>query len=591
MLKRFFISMLGSLAAIWISMMLIILLGMTFAIGAIVSSIGGKGAAVKVESNSILCLRLDKAVAERVSTPDFYDIINNVAQPVALSDIVSALAAAKEDDNIAGLYISCEGAPMQIATSEAIRKAVTDFGESGKWVVSYADSYTQGNYYVATAADEVYLNPVGGLDLRGLASGIPFFKGLLDKVGVEMQIVKVGTFKSAVEPFTLTHMSEANRLQTHVYLDNIWERMAGSIGKSRGITTDSLNMMADSLATMTAPERLIGMKLVDGLKYRNEVSDYLKDKTGTDHDDDLPLVSVADYLASDPDLPHAKSNKNKIAVYYAFGDITENAREGIASERVVPDILDLAEDDDIEAMVLRVNSGGGSAFASEQIWHALEVFKGKGKKLYVSMGDYAASGGYYISCGAEKIFAQPMTLTGSIGIFGMIPCFKGLVNDKLGVNIDFVSTNANSSGPNSFEPLTPFQHMKLQGEVNRGYELFTSRCAEGRHMPQDSIKAIAEGRVWDGVTARKIGLVDELGFLDDAIRSLAHEMGYKNYEVVSYPNPKSSFWDIINEFNSQMRVNAMKEELGQYYPVYIRLKELREADPVQARMEETVIEF
>ncbi len=388
--------MLGSLAAIWISMMLIILLGMMFAIGAVVNAFAGKNAATEVGFNTVLCLRLDRVVEERTSTPTFYDLINETPQNQSLADIVSALAAAKDDDNITGLYIACDGAPARIATSEAIRKAVTDFGESGKWVVAYADNYTQGDYYIATAADEVYLNPVGGVDLRGLASGIPFFKGLLDKVGVEMQIVKVGTFKSAVEPYTMTHMSEANRLQTHVFLDNIWARIAGSIGESRGISTDSINMMADSLATLTAPERLVEMKLVDALKYRNELSDYLKDKTGTDRDDDLAMVTVSEYLASGVEVPNEKSEKNKIAVYYAYGDITESAKDGIASDRVVPDILKLADDDDIEAMVLRVNSGGGSAFASEQIWQALEVFKGKGKKLYVSMGDYAASGGYYI---------------------------------------------------------------------------------------------------------------------------------------------------------------------------------------------------
>lgn len=588
MLKRFFISMLGSLAAIWISMMLLIVLGMLFAIGSVVNSLSGKSSLTKVEQNSILCLRLDNVIEERVTTPNLYDIINERPQPQALSDIVDALVTAKDDDNIEGLYIACEGAPLQIATSEAVREAVRDFGESGKWVVAYSDNYTQGDYYIASAADEVYLNPVGSIDIHGLVSGIPFFKGLLDKVGVEMQIVKVGTFKSAVEPFTQTHMSEANRLQTHVFLDNIWKNMTASIHESRGISVDSLNMIADSMMTMAAPERLVELKLVDNLKYRNEMSDYLKEKIGIDIDDDLPLVTIAEYLSSGVETPHSKSQKNKIAVYYACGDITESDKEGIASDRVVPDILKLADDDDIEAMVLRVNSGGGSAFASEQIWHALEVFKSKGKTLYVSMGDYAASGGYYISCGAEKIFAQPLTLTGSIGIFGMIPCFKELVNDKLGVNIDYVSTN--TLLPTTFEPLTPFQREKLQGEVNRGYELFTSRCAEGRHMSQDSIKAIAEGRVWDGMTALKIGLVDELGSLQDAIEALAEAKGYKKYEVKNYPNPKSSFWDVISELNSQMRVDALKSEMGQYYPIYNNIKKVKEMAPVQARMEQIVIE-
>lgn len=588
MLKRFFISMLGSLAAIWISMMLLIVLGMLFAIGSVVNSLSGKSSLTKVEQNSILCLRLDNVIEERVTTPNLYDIINERPYPQALSDIVDALVTAKDDDNIEGLYIACEGAPLQIATSEAVREAIRDFGESGKWVVAYSDNYTQGDYYVASAADEVYLNPVGSIDIHGLVSGIPFFKGLLDKVGVEMQIVKVGTFKSAVEPFTQTHMSEANRLQTHVFLDNIWKNMTASIHESRGISVDSLNMIADSMMTMAAPERLVELKLVDNLKYRNEISDYLKEKIGIDIDDDLPLVTIAEYLSSGVETPHSKSQKNKIAVYYACGDITESDKEGIASDRVVPDILKLADDDDIEAMVLRVNSGGGSAFASEQIWHALEVFKSKGKTLYVSMGDYAASGGYYISCGAEKIFAQPLTLTGSIGIFGMIPCFKELVNDKLGVNIDYVSTN--TLLPTTFEPLTPFQREKLQGEVNRGYELFTSRCAEGRHMSQDSIKAIAEGRVWDGMTALKIGLVDELGSLQDAIEALAEAKGYKKYEVKNYPNPKSSFWDVISELNSQMRVDALKSEMGQYYPIYNNIKKVKEMAPVQARMEQIVIE-
>lgn len=580
--------MLGSLAAIWISMMLLIVLGMLFAIGSVVNSLSGKSSLTKVEQNSILCLRLDNVIEERVTTPNLYDIINERPYPQALSDIVDALVTAKDDDNIEGLYIACEGAPLQIATSEAVREAIRDFGESGKWVVAYSDNYTQGDYYVASAADEVYLNPVGSIDIHGLVSGIPFFKGLLDKVGVEMQIVKVGTFKSAVEPFTQTHMSEANRLQTHVFLDNIWKNMTASIHESRGISVDSLNMIADSMMTMAAPERLVELKLVDNLKYRNEMSDYLKEKIGIDIGDDLPLVTIAEYLSSGVETPHSKSQKNKIAVYYACGDITESDKEGIASDRVVPDILKLADDDDIEAMVLRVNSGGGSAFASEQIWHALEVFKSKGKTLYVSMGDYAASGGYYISCGAEKIFAQPLTLTGSIGIFGMIPCFKELVNDKLGVNIDYVSTN--TLLPTTFEPLTPFQREKLQGEVNRGYELFTSRCAEGRHMSQDSIKAIAEGRVWDGMTALKIGLVDELGSLQDAIEALAEAKGYKKYEVKNYPNPKSSFWDVISELNSQMRVDALKSEMGQYYPIYNNIKKVKEMAPVQARMEQIVIE-
>lgn len=587
LLKRFFISLLGSLAAIWISAMLLILLGMTFAIGSIISFAGKETAEVK--KNSILRLDLSGVIAEQQQKPDIATLLRHESMPQTLGNIVDALAAAKNDKNIEGLYIRCNGAATGLASFEAIRNAVADFRASGKWTVAYADGYTQSDYYVATAAEEVYLNPVGEIAFQGLATGIPFMKGLLDKVGVEMQVVKVGTFKSAVEPFLLDHMSEANRLQTHVYLDNMWGKMTGAIAESRKLEQATLNTYADSLATVTDAANLIDMKMIDGLKYVDEMRDYLKELCNVEKDDDLNIISVGEYMQTSPEVPNTESNKNKIAVYYASGDITVSDSEGIASDRVVPDILDLAEDEDIKALVLRVNSGGGSAYASEQIWHALEVFKSKGKKFYVSMGDYAASGGYYISSGADKIFAQPLTLTGSIGIFGMIPCFNGLVTDKLGVNIDYVTTNANGAQPNSFYPMTPFVREKMQRMVERGYELFTSRCAEGRHLTQDSIKSIAEGRVWDGVTAHQIGLVDELGSLQDAIAALAKQMEYKKYEVVTYPDAKTDFWEMLSAFNSQMRVKALKEELGQAYPLYMQVKNLKDLDPLQARMEYQII--
>lgn len=591
LLKRFFISMLGSLAAIWISAMLIIVLCMMFAISSIVSF--SKTETTKIHHHSILCLDLNGPIDETVEMPTFMQIVNGeMNSATTLSSIVDAIAAAKTDSKIEGLYIKANGSVAGMATRQAVRQAVESFRESGKWVVAYGDSYSQGDYYIATAADEVFLNPVGEIGLEGLATGIPFFKGLLDKLGVEMQVVKVGTFKSAVEPFLLDHMSEANRLQTSVYLDGLWSQYTEAVAKSRGISVEQLNQMADSLATVAEAVKMVDLKLVDGLKYTDEITDYLKDKTGREHKDDLRLIGVSQYLSTDVEIPHREKAKKKIAVYYAAGDITTSDREGIASDRVVPDILDLADDDDIKAMVLRVNSGGGSAFASEQIWHALEVFKSKGKKLYVSMGDYAASGGYYISCGADKIYAQPTTLTGSIGIFGMIPCFNGLLTNHMGVNIDFVTTNANGAQPNSFEPMSPFVRQKMQSTVNQGYELFTSRCAEGRHMTQDSIKAIAEGRVWDGTSALHIGLVDKLGSLDDAIADLAAEMGYSKYQVVDYPSREANFMEILNSiagYSDYARVRALREELGQAYPLYQDIRRLQTLDPIQARMERTVI--
>lgn len=590
MLKRFFISMLGSLTAIWISIMLLIVLAMTFAIGSIVNALSVGKSQITVSDNSILCINLDRSIEERISSPDFYSMINKRPQPADLSNTLNAIAAAADDDNVKGIFLKCEGASAGIATRDAIREAIEKFRDSGKWVVAYGDNYTQGDYYIATSAKEIYLNPIGSVDLKGLGAGIPFFKNLLDKVGVEMQVVKVGTFKSAVEPYVMTGMSEANRFQTQAYIDNMWNYMVGQIAESRNISAGSINMLADSVAALTPASELLSAGIVDGLKYGNEMTDYLKELSGKSSDDDLSMVSVGEYIASGVQIPGAKSEKHKIAVYYASGDITENGDKGIASDRVVPDILKLAKDDDIDALVLRVNSGGGSAFASEQIWHALEVFKSEGKPFYVSMGDYAASGGYYISCGAEMIFASPLTLTGSIGIFGLIPNAKELLNDKIGINFDFVTTNANTATLNIQEPMTPFLRRRLQEEINRGYELFTNRCAEGRGMSQDSIKAIAEGRVWDGTTALKIGLVDELGSLNDAVNALAKKEGYKKYQVIAYPNPNAAFWDIIMEFSVQMRTNALKDELGVYYPLYEEVKNLRDIDPVQARMETLVVE-
>lgn len=590
MLRQYFISFLGALTAIWISFMLLVVLMLTFAIGSVVSAIGSQEVAAKIEKNSILCLNLSTQIEEDKVQLNLYDLINEVPQPESLVDIIGAIDAARSDRNIAGIFVKCDGASAGIATREAIRDALTAFRKSGKWVISYADTYTQGDYYVASASDEMYLNPIGEVELKGLATGIPFFKTLLDKAGVEMQVVKVGTFKSAVEPYLLTHMSEANRLQTHVYLDNIWGKMTEEIATSRGITKETINQLADSMIVFSPAEDFVEYKLVDGLKYGNEMESYLKGKVGKEEDDDLNMLSVGEYIAAGAEVPNTKSQRKKIAVYYACGDIVDSGVEGIVSSKVVPDILDIADDDDIDAMVLRVNSGGGSAYASEQIWHALEVFKSKGKTLYVSMGDVAASGGYYISCGAEKIYAEPMTITGSIGIFGMIPCVKGLLTDKIGVNFDFVQTNDNTTAPNLFEPMTPFQRARMQKMVDRGYDLFTRRCADGRHMSQDSIKAIAEGRVWDGMTAKKIGLVDNLGSLNDAIADLAKAKGYTKYEIVNYTKKESSFWDMVANMQGQMKAAALKEQLGEYYPIVKHLQSIKDMDEVQARMPETVIE-
>ncbi len=590
MLKKYFISFLGALTAFWVSLMLLFILGIVMVAGSLVASIGISRNAVEVKDHSVLVITLDDMILERSANPDVFKIINGNGGGIALDKIVKALGAAKTDDRVEGVFLDCAGSVAGIATRQEIAEALADFRSSGKWVVAYADSYSQGDYYLASGADHLFLNPAGMIDLHGIGGAVTFYTGLLDKVGVEMQVFKVGTYKSAVEPYILTSMSEPSRHQTRVYLDALWSSVVGGISSNRGLKAAEINEFADSLYTLAwDPKDFVARKFADELRYRHEVDDFLKEKTGRKADEELRSVGFQDYLAA-AKIPHDKAEKNKIAVYYAAGDITESGRDGIASDRVVPDILDIAEDDDISGLVLRVNSGGGSAFASEQIWEALETLKKKGKKLYVSMGDYAASGGYYISCGADKIYADSTTLTGSIGIFGMIPCAKGLLNDKLGLGFDFVTTNANGAFPSIAKEVTPFQRGRMQANINRGYELFTSRCAAGRGISQDSIKAIGEGRVWAGTDALKIGLVDELGNLSDAVEGLASELGFKKYQVVDYPNPKKDFMALLAELDSQMKLRALKSELGAAYPVYDHMRRLAELDPVQARAALPVIE-
>lgn len=584
MLKNFFISMLGAIAGFWISLMLFMVSCMILLAGSLATSlVNSEVNSAEIKDNSILRISFDANIEERGGSLSFEEVLQEVPAPMTLENILRAISAAKEDKHIAGIYLDCKGGSGGIATMQAIQKALADFQKSGKWVCAYSDNYTQGNYYIASGAKYLYLNPVGSVDVRGLGSQIPFFKNLLDKLGVKMQIFKVGTYKSAVEPFILTEMSPASREMTDYFLKNIWNNMSTTIAQNRKVSVATVNQWADSLSVFNAPETYVKAKMVDKLLYANELTDHLKKITKTKKDDDLNFIDYNVYLAS-AKVPHEKSNKNKIAVLYACGDIVDTGDEGISAEKMVPEILNLAEDDDIKAMVLRVNSGGGSAFASEQIWHALEVFKQNGKTLYVSMGDYAASGGYYISCGADRIFAEPSTLTGSIGIFGMIPDIQGLLNDKIGINLSTVTTNANGDFPTITKAVTPYQTAKMQGTIARGYDLFTKRCAQGRNIPQDSIKAIGEGRVWDGVTAKRIGLVDNLGGLQTAIRSLAKKMKYDNYQVVTYPNVEKNFWDMLAEMPMQAKTAAMKDELGTFYPVYLEMKRLEGFNPIQARM-------
>lgn len=439
-MKKFLYSFLGTIAGIWVSVILGTLL-IFLTIGVIAASGDSKGS-VKIKDDSILHLQLNGTVADRASTRNLIDeLYGTETATINLNDIVDAIAAAKDDDRIKGIYLDCGGMSVGLAQAQAIIKALDDFKKSGKWVFSYADTYSQGDYYVASASDSLFINPIGMIDIHGLSSTTMYFKDLLDKIGVEAQVVKVGTYKSAVEPFILDGMSDANREQQEHFLGNIWKYMKERLAQRRKVPTDSIDSWANGFSFARNGAYYQKERLVDGVKYRHQMEKMMADKTGKEKEPSL--IAYTDYLtaAESPLKKHKDSGKN-IAVLYALGDITESGSDGIASDRLVPVILDLADNENIDGLILRVNSGGGSAYASEQIWEALEQFKAKSKKpFYVSMSDVAASGGYYISCGADKIYAEPLTLTGSIGIFGIIPNIQPLLKDKLGVNTATVSTN------------------------------------------------------------------------------------------------------------------------------------------------------
>lgn len=588
MLKRFFISLLGTIAGIWISFGLLFFVGVIFAV-----VIGTQpNEKVSIDKHSVLYLNLSGLITERQQAPSiFEELAGNENPTIALNEIVASVRAAADDKNIEGIFIEANGTLGGFASRTEIIQALRYFKDnSDKWVIAYGDSYTQGDYYVSSLADEIFINPMGGVDIHGIALTTYFYKNLLDKLGVKMQIIKVGTYKSAVEPYMLTDISEANREQQKLFTSQIWDDVASTIADNRATKPANVNLWADSLIMTEAPQTYVDRNIVTGVVYRHEVISMLKEKTGVDKDDDLKLVSPATYCSA-TELPHTASSNNNIAVLYAVGEIFDSGKDGIVGPEIIKQIEKIIEDDDNSGLILRVNSPGGSAFASEQIWEALQRYKKTGRPFYVSMSDYAASGGYYISCGADKIYAQPTTLTGSIGIFGMIPCVQDLMTDKLGINKATVQTNPNADFISLTTEMTPQQLHFMQNEINRGYETFTSRCADGRKMPLDSLKAIAEGRVWDGETALTLGLVDKLGNLNDAISDMASELGFtKKYTVNEYPRLKLSFWDRLEDLNiGTIRAGFMKNELGESYELYRKLEEIKRMEKVQARMEDMVL--
>ena len=545
------------------------------------------------ERQSILHIELSSEIVEREQGTTIMQQLQGIENnSISLNRLLDALKIASTDPKIEGVYLDCGGVSAGVATLMSVNEAINTFRKSGKWVAAYADSYAQGDYILASAADSLWLNPVGEVDIHGVGAGLFYFKGLLDKLGVDVQVFKVGTYKSAVEPFLLTQPSEANIRQTREYLDPIWADVRTVIAAGRNVSPETINTWADSIIVTEDPANYPDMNVVSSLRYRHDAEQLLKSMSGIDSDDELRLVTPAEYLNQSYAHKYQKETSKadyKIAVLYAVGDIVQQGDEGIIGADMTPLIYELADDDNISALVLRVNSGGGSAYASEQIWEALEYFKSTGKPFFASMGDVAASGGYYISCGADKIFCQPTTLTGSIGIFGMVPNIEGLLDKHLGVTSYTIASNPNAI-MSITKPFTPVQRRAMQKMIDRGYETFVGRCAEGRGMPVDSIKAIAEGRVWAGTKALEIGLVDRLGNLEDCIMALAEENGANSYSIIEYPDPEGSWWEKLIINNAQMKQDAIKKELGTAYPIYKSIESLNNMDPIQARMPFTVIE-
>ena len=589
MLKRFILIVCGSFVGAFLALVV-------FFLSAILLSMAlmKMGSSQKVPDKAVLHLCLEGAMDERQGNEEV-SVMSLVTggnfEFMYLDETIKALKAARDDDRIKGVYIECNGVEASPATLRQVRQSIIDFKKSGKFVYAYGyEGYTQGDYYVATAADSILLNPIGAVDVHGLASVTPYYKKLLDKVGVEMQVVRVGTYKSAVEPFMLDDISPANREQQELYLGNIWGTMASEMAAARGMSLAALNTLADSITTTMETSKLIKSHLIDRTCYKHEVESRLKQLCGLDEDDDLRLVSIPVMAAN---YEPAEGGDGKIAVVYASGEI-DGTGGGIDSEELVATVEDIMKDDDIKGMVLRVNSPGGSAFGSEQIWEVLERFKKTGRPLAVSMGDLAASGGYYISCGADRIFADSVTITGSIGVFGVIPTAEELYQNKLGINVGVVKTNSNSE-MNAMgiynKKYTPVQQAAMQNYVNQTYDLFTKRCADGRHMPQDSIKKIAEGRVWDAKSAMKLKLIDEFGSLDDAIKWVAAKANLKegDYGVVEAPDIVMNWKTMLGSFASTKYRQQMAQEMGDFYKYFEQLKAILNRHHVLCLMEYTEI--
>ena len=580
--KGFWKAFCGSLAALLIigafsMFMFFIMLGAVAA---------GSEVTPDVKDGSILKISLSGTITERSEENPFAALMGNeLLTEQGLDDLLTAVKEAAGNPKISGIYLEGGALSADIASLQELRKALADFKKSGKFIVAYADAYTQGSYYVSSVADSVLINPSAVLDWHGIAAQPIFFTELMDKLGIRAQVFKVGTYKSAVEPYILTSMSDANREQVASFIGDIWTVLVDDVAASRKLKSDSLRSYAAHFTAFQAGESYLKKGLVDKLAYVDEVRETLRNCSGRDKIDFITPQALAQT---------AKPASGKhIAVYYAFGDIVDEAASTafgssaqIVGSKVVEDLDELMNDKDVSAVVLRINSGGGSAYASEQMWHAIRLLAEK-KPVVVSMGGMAASGGYYMSCAADYVIAEPTTLTGSIGIFGMIPDFSGLLTDKLGLHFDLVSTNPGADFGSTARPINAAEGAALQAYIERGYALFLSRVAEGRGMSTAAVDSIGQGRVWTGNQALKIGLVDKLGALDDAVAEAAKRAGVEKqggYVTKAYPAPAS--W--LDRFKSEVEEDYMERKvhalLGENYRHLQFLRSLPQQSRVQARI-------
>ena len=564
--------------------LLLVLIGI---IGAMVSS-AMKDKATVVAENSILHIPMDHLVSERTIPNPFEELDIpgfEMARSLGLDDILHRIKSAETDDKIKGILLDVSYVSANFASLQEIRDALVRFKESDKFIVAYSEAYSQRAYYLASTADEIYVNPEGALDFRGLAAEISFIKGTLDKLGIDMQVVKVGTFKSAVEPLIQDKMSEANREQVSSYMGSIYQHFLADIAVGRGISTDSLHRIADQFLVRTA-EDAVTYGLADGLLYKDELLENLKERLEIDSKKDINSVSLRNYKPSRPKAG-ASVGRDRIAVVYAVGTIAggEGGDESIGSEKISRELRRLRRDDKVKAVVLRINSPGGSALASEVIWREVDLLRQE-KPVIVSMGDVAASGGYYIAAAADSIFAQPNTITGSIGVFGTIPNMKKLWNNHLGITFDGVKTGKYAdflSG--SFDrPLSADEQRILQSEVNRIYQTFLKRVADGRNMTTEQVDSIGQGRVWSGEQALANGLVDRLGSIEDAIAAAASKADVEEYQIVKYPAIKDPFAGLLGGTTDKIKIWYGRSEFGAFYDHYESMKKVLDQTGMMAIM-------